>query len=85
MKTPRLHQAIYRGSRGGCIGRRLIGRPTLLLTTRRRRTGRERTNALIFCKDGRRGPWPNRFWSKAGVVLALTAKHNRCVVAFSIG
>ena len=47
----RLHQAIYRGSRGW-IGRRLIGPSTLLLTTRGRRTGRQRTNALIFCKDG---------------------------------
>lgn len=47
----RLHQAIYRGSRGW-IGRRLIGRSTLLLTTRGRRTGRLRTNALIYCKDG---------------------------------
>jgi deazaflavin-dependent oxidoreductase (nitroreductase family) len=47
----RLHQAIYRGSRGW-IGKRLIGRPSLLLTTRGRRTGRQRTNALIYCKDG---------------------------------
>ena len=47
----RLHQAIYRGSRGW-IGRRLIGPSTLLLTTRGQRTGRQRTNALIFCKDG---------------------------------
>jgi F420H(2)-dependent quinone reductase len=47
----RLHQAIYRGSRGW-IGRRLIGRSTLLLTTHGRLTGRLRTNALIFYKDG---------------------------------
>jgi deazaflavin-dependent oxidoreductase (nitroreductase family) len=47
----RLHQAIYRGSRGW-IGKRLIGRPALLLTTLGRRTGRQRTNALIYCKDG---------------------------------
>ena len=47
----RLHQTIYRVSRGW-IGRRLIGRSTLLLTTRGRKTGRQRTNALIFCKDG---------------------------------
>ena len=47
----RLHQAIYRGSRGW-IGKRLIGRSTLLLTTLGRRTGRERTNALIYYKDG---------------------------------
>lgn len=52
VETPvlRLHQAIYRGTRGW-IGKRLIGRPTLLLTTLGRRTGRQRTNALIYCKD----------------------------------
>ncbi|HEY5172445.1 MAG TPA: nitroreductase family deazaflavin-dependent oxidoreductase [Acidimicrobiia bacterium] len=47
----RLHQAIYRGSRGW-LGRWLIGRSTLLLTTLGRRTGRQRTNALIYYKDG---------------------------------
>jgi F420H(2)-dependent quinone reductase len=47
----RLHQAIYRGTRGW-IGKRLIGRPTLLLTTLGRRTGRQRTNALIYYRDG---------------------------------
>jgi deazaflavin-dependent oxidoreductase (nitroreductase family) len=46
----RLHQAIYRGTRGW-IGKRLIGRPSLLLTTLGRRTGRQRTNALIYYKD----------------------------------
>jgi deazaflavin-dependent oxidoreductase (nitroreductase family) len=46
-----LQQSIYRGSRGW-IGRRLIGRSTLLLTTLGRRTGRQRTNALIYYKDG---------------------------------
>ena len=47
----RLHQAIYRGTRGW-IGKRLIGRPSLLLTTLGRHTGRQRTNALIYYKDG---------------------------------
>jgi F420H(2)-dependent quinone reductase len=47
----RLHQAIYRGTRGW-LGKRLIGRPSLLLTTIGRRTGRQRTNALIYYKDG---------------------------------
>ncbi len=47
----RLHQAIYRGTRGW-IGKRLIGRTSLLLTTLGRRTGRQRTNALIYYKDG---------------------------------
>jgi hypothetical protein len=37
----RLHQAIYRGTRGW-LGKRLIGRPSLLLTTIGRRTGRQR-------------------------------------------
>ena len=50
MPVLRLHQAIYRGTRGW-IGKRLIGRPTLLLTTLGRRTGRQRTNALIYFKD----------------------------------
>jgi deazaflavin-dependent oxidoreductase (nitroreductase family) len=47
----RLHQAIYRGTRGW-LGKRLIGKPSLLLTTLGRHTGRQRTNALIYCKDG---------------------------------
>ena len=47
----RLHQAIYRGTRGW-LGKRLIGRPSLLLTTLGRHTGRQRTNALIYYKDG---------------------------------
>ena len=47
----RLHQAIYRGTRGW-IGKWLIGRPSLLLTTLGRLTGRQRTNALIYYKDG---------------------------------
>ncbi len=53
VETPvlRLHQAIYRAT-GGWIGKRLIGRPTLLLTTLGRRTGRQRRSALIYYKDG---------------------------------
>jgi len=47
----RLHQAIYRGT-SGWLGKRLIGRPSLLLTTLGRHTGRQRTNALIYYKDG---------------------------------
>jgi deazaflavin-dependent oxidoreductase (nitroreductase family) len=47
----RLHQAIYRGTHGW-IGRRLTVRSSLLLTTLGRRTGRQRTNALIYFKDG---------------------------------
>ena len=47
----RLQQAIYRGTRGW-IGRRLTIQSSLLLTTLGRRTGKQRTNALIYYKDG---------------------------------
>jgi deazaflavin-dependent oxidoreductase (nitroreductase family) len=47
----RVHEAIYRGTRG-LLGKRLAGPPTLLLTTTGRKTGRTRTNALIYCRDG---------------------------------
>lgn len=43
----RIHPALYRWS-GGRIGGRLMGMPVLLLTTRGRRTGRERTCALLY-------------------------------------
>lgn len=46
----RLHQAIYEAT-GGVIGHRLIGVPTLLLTTTGRRTGDRRTAALVYAKD----------------------------------
>ncbi len=46
----RVHQWLYVASRGW-IGHRLIGVPSLLLRTRGRRTGRERTNALIYARD----------------------------------
>ena len=47
----RVHEAIYRGTRG-FVGKRLAGPPTLLLTTTGRKTGRMRTNALIYYRDG---------------------------------
>jgi hypothetical protein len=47
----RLHQAIYRLSRGW-VGRHAGLRPTLLLTTKGGRSGRLRTVALIFAKRG---------------------------------
>ncbi len=47
----RLQEAIYRGTRG-FVGRRFAGPPTLLLTTTGRKTGRTRTNALIYSRDG---------------------------------
>ena len=47
----RVHQAIYELS-GGFVGHRLIGVPSLLLRTMGRRTGRVRTTALIYARDG---------------------------------
>ena len=47
----RVHQALYQGSRGR-IGHRAILVPTLLLTTTGRRSGRRRTSALIYARDG---------------------------------
>lgn len=47
----RLHQALYQAT-GGRIGRRLAGTASLLLTTVGAKTGRERTNALSYLKDG---------------------------------
>jgi hypothetical protein len=50
----RLHQFIYRHS-GGLIGSRIIaGSQALLLTTTGRRSGKPRTCALIYLKDGKR-------------------------------
>jgi F420H(2)-dependent quinone reductase len=47
----RLHQLLYERS-DGRIGHRMIGVPTLLLRTTGRRTGAQRTNALVYAKDG---------------------------------
>ena len=49
----RIHQAIYEAT-GGAIGHRLIGVPTLLLTTTDQRTGKRRTAALVYAKRSRR-------------------------------
>ncbi len=46
----RVHQVIYEATRGA-VGHRLIGVPTLLLTSTGRRTGRQRTAALVYAKD----------------------------------
>ncbi len=46
----RIHQAIYEAT-SGAIGHRLIGVPTLLLTTTGRHTGSRRTAALVYSKD----------------------------------
>jgi deazaflavin-dependent oxidoreductase (nitroreductase family) len=45
----RVHQLVYRLSRG-VVGRHAGGRPALLLTTRGRRTGRDRTVGLIYAR-----------------------------------
>jgi deazaflavin-dependent oxidoreductase (nitroreductase family) len=47
----RVQEAIYKATRG-FVGRRLAGAPTLLLTTTGRKTGRTRTHALIYYRDG---------------------------------
>lgn len=47
----RVHQAVYVGTRGA-LGHRMIGVPSLLLTTVGRRTGKRRTAALVYAKDG---------------------------------
>ncbi len=49
----RAHRAALRAS-GGRIGRRLVGRPVLLLETTGRRTGRRRSVLLIYVSDGER-------------------------------
>ncbi len=50
----RAHQATYVHT-GGLLGHRLLfGRPTLLLRTKGKRTGIERTTALIYARDGDR-------------------------------
>jgi deazaflavin-dependent oxidoreductase (nitroreductase family) len=46
-----LHQAIYEGT-GGRVGHRMLGVPCLLLRTTGRRTGRNRTSALVYARDG---------------------------------
>ncbi|GAA2803975.1 nitroreductase family deazaflavin-dependent oxidoreductase [Saccharopolyspora taberi] len=53
MKILALHQKIYQGS-SGLVGHRLLGVPTLLLHTTGRRTGRPRTSALVYARDGDR-------------------------------
>jgi deazaflavin-dependent oxidoreductase (nitroreductase family) len=47
----RVHNAIYRASNGR-IGHRVLGVPTLMLTTIGRRSGEPRTNSLVYSRDG---------------------------------
>jgi len=49
----RVHQQIYERS-GGLVGHRLLGKPALLLHTTGRKTGKSRTNALVYARDGDR-------------------------------
>jgi len=51
--TLRVHQQIYERS-GGLLGHRLLGTPALLLHTTGRKTGKRRTNALVYVRDGDR-------------------------------
>ena len=46
-----LHQAIYEIT-DGRVGHRLLGVPCLLLRTTGRRTGKSRTSALVYARDG---------------------------------
>ena len=47
----RTHGSVYRASRGRLLGR-VAGMPVLLLTTTGRRSGRPRTAALTYFRDG---------------------------------
>jgi deazaflavin-dependent oxidoreductase (nitroreductase family) len=51
--TLRVHQAVYEAT-GGLIGHRILGKPALLLHTTGRKSGQERTNALVYARDGER-------------------------------
>jgi deazaflavin-dependent oxidoreductase (nitroreductase family) len=47
----RVHQKLYIRS-GGRVGEGMLGVPCLLLRTTGRRSGAERTNGLVFARDG---------------------------------
>jgi deazaflavin-dependent oxidoreductase (nitroreductase family) len=49
----RAHEAIYERS-DGRLGHRLLGVPTLLLRTTGRRSGKTRTNGLVYAREGER-------------------------------
>jgi F420H(2)-dependent quinone reductase len=46
-----LHQQLYERT-DGRIGHKMIGVPSLLLRTTGRKTGQQRTSALVYAKDG---------------------------------
>jgi F420H(2)-dependent quinone reductase len=47
----RVHELLYERS-DGRIGHKMIGVPTLLLRTTGRRSGKTRTNGLVYARDG---------------------------------
>jgi deazaflavin-dependent oxidoreductase (nitroreductase family) len=47
----RLHERIYKAT-DGRLGHKMVGVPTLLLRTVGRRSGAQRTNALVYARDG---------------------------------
>ena len=47
----RVHHAVYTAT-DGRIGHRMLGVPTLMLTTTGRRSGQSRTNSLVYARDG---------------------------------
>lgn len=51
LRLLRVHQAAYDLS-DGRVGHRLLGVPCLLLRTTGRQTGRTRTSALVYARDG---------------------------------
>lgn len=46
----RFHQGVYEGTRGA-IGHRMIGVPSLLMTSVGRKSGKSRTAALVYARD----------------------------------
>src|SRR5688572_2113099 len=47
----RVHERLYIAS-GGRVGHKMLGVPTLLLHTTGRRSGKTRTNGLVYARDG---------------------------------
>lgn len=51
LRTLQLHAKIYERT-DGRLGHRLLGVPTVLLRTTGRKSGQERTSALVYARDG---------------------------------
>jgi deazaflavin-dependent oxidoreductase (nitroreductase family) len=47
----KVHERLYKAT-DGRVGHKMIGVPTLLLRTTGRKSGQQRTNALVYAKDG---------------------------------